>query len=272
MNKVRQKEHCDKMTKPANTTHEAAERTCEDEDLTQGLTFPESKGTKPTKLTKKTLSRLLKAISNGAPISSACVIAGIANSTLTEWRKEHPEIDERVELARERMRETLLARVKLAAEDDWRASVELLKLSFASDYRRVAQPQSPQQHLHVHGDTVVLSPERQAELREQRRRILATTKGAHVLGGVTAGVSEEIELQPEQPQATRIQPQGLLVRDAQGRGQPEVDAEIAGEEEQQSEQPQPEPTWVKDWHKAADARRDYNEADDAREAWFRLLR
>lgn len=91
---------------------------------------------------EKTLSRLLKAISNGTPISSACVIAGIANSTLNEWRQEHPEINERIELARERMREKLLARVKLAAEDDWRASVELLKLSFASDYRRVVQSEA----------------------------------------------------------------------------------------------------------------------------------
>jgi hypothetical protein len=145
------------MAQPANPTHEVAEG-----DLTQGLTFPKSKGTKPTKLTKKTLSRLLKAISNGAPISSACVLAGIANSTLNEWRQEHPEINERIELARERMREKLLARIELAADDDWRAAAELLKLSFASDYRRVVQS-GEQKHLHVHGPTVVLSPETAGE-------------------------------------------------------------------------------------------------------------
>jgi len=164
MNKKTSKETSkdQQMAQPANSTHEVAE-----DDLTQGLTFPASKGTKPTKLTKKTLSRLLKAISNGTPISSACVIAGIANSTLNEWRQEHPEINERIELARERMREKLLARIELAAVDDWRAAAELLKLSFASDYRRVVQS-GEQKHLHVHGDTHVhMSIEKQQQLREQ---------------------------------------------------------------------------------------------------------
>jgi hypothetical protein len=220
---------------------------------------------------------LLKAISSGVPISSACTIAGIANSTLAEWRAEYPEINNRIELARERMRETLLARVKLAAEDDWRASVELLKLSFASDYRRVVQPKQTNQHLHVHGDSYVLSPEKQAELREQRRRILATTKGAHVLAG------NQPEQQPEQEQPTtyKIKRQSLLAQGAQE--QPEEPLQ-EDEQEQESwrehlqeqepesqpeQQPEPEPGWVANWHKAAnEARR--QEADEASEAWDRL--
>jgi len=52
MNKKTSKETSkdQQMAQPANSTHEVAE-----DDLTQGLTFPESKGTKPTKLTKTTL-------------------------------------------------------------------------------------------------------------------------------------------------------------------------------------------------------------------------
>jgi hypothetical protein len=143
------------------------------------------------------------------------VIAGIANSTLTEWRHEYPEINERIELAREKMREKLLARVKLAAEDDWRASVELLKLSFASDYRRVVQPNQTNQHLHVHGETYVLSPEKQAELREQRRRILATTKGAHVLAGNQPEQQPDQQPEQEQPTTYKIKRQSLLAQGAQ---------------------------------------------------------
>ena len=255
MNKKTSKDQ--QIAQPANSTHEVAE-----DDLTQGLTFPESKGTKPTKLTKKTLSRLLKAISNGTPISSACVIAGIANSTLNEWRQEHPEINERIELARERMREKLLARIELAAVEDWRAAAELLKLSFASDYRRV---QSEQKHLHVHGDThVTLSIEQQAALREQWRRIIATSVDAQrTLAGTSATGDQE------QAQSYRVKRKSLLVE-----AQPEQSAEQqpeqpAGEQQQQPE-PEEESSWTGPWHKAADAPKEYNEAADAEEAWARL--
>ena len=112
------------------------------------------------------------------------------------------------------MREKLLARVKLAAEDDWRASVELLKLSFASDYRRVVQPNQTNQYLHIHGDThVILSLEQQEPLREQIRRIIATTKGAHVLVGRTPGGEKSEQL--EQPVGARIRRQSLLVQPGQ---------------------------------------------------------
>jgi hypothetical protein len=265
MNKKTSKETSkdQQIAQPANSTHEVAE-----DDLTQGLTFPESKGTKPTKLTKKTLSRLLKAISNGTPISSACVIAGIANSTLNEWRQEHPEINERIELARERMREKLLARIELAADDDWRAAAELLKLSFASDYRRAVQS-GEQKHLHVHGPTVVLSPERQAELREQRRRIIATSVDAQrTLAGTSATIDQE------EAQRYRVKRQSLLVQDAEivkaeQLEQPEQQQEQQPEQAQKSLQEQPDPAFQA-WHRAADAPKEYNEAADAEEAWARL--
>ena len=265
------------MSLSANPTHEEAEATATaPDDLTAGLTFPKPKGLQ-TKLTRKTLSRILKAISNGAPISSACTIAGISNSTLTAWRQADPEINNRIELARERMRETLLARVKLAAKDDWRASVELLKLSFASDYRRVVQP-GEQKHLHIHGDThVTLPPEKQAELREQRRRILATTKGAHVLAGIgegpaTAATEQE---QAEERRTYKIKRQGLLVSTStpaepeqpagEQPGQPIVEPETPAGEQQQ---PRPDPAFA-NWHKAAAEER-RKEAQDVAEAFIRL--
>jgi hypothetical protein len=249
------------MAQPANSTHEVAE-----DDLTQGLIFPASKGTKPTKLTKKTLSRLLKAISNGTSISSACVIAGIANSTLNEWRQEHPEINERIELARERMREKLLARIELAADDDWRAAAELLKLSFASDYRRVVQS-GEQKHLHVHGDThVTLSLERQAELRDQRRRIIATSRDAQRTLARISGHQAEPGLQPEPAQSYRVKPQSLLA-ETQPQEQP---AEQQPEQPEEQPKPEQESDWVGPWHKAADAPKEYNEAADAAEAFFKL--
>jgi hypothetical protein len=161
------------------------------------------------------------------------------------------------------MREKLLARIELAADDDWRAAAELLKLSFASDYRRVVQS-GEQKHLHVHGPTVVLSPEQQEQIREQRRRIIATSADAQrTLAGTSATGDQE------QAQSYRVKRQSLLVE-----AQPEQSAEQqpeqpAGEQQQQPE-PEEESSWTGPWHKAADAPKEYNEAADAEEAWARL--
>jgi hypothetical protein len=38
------------------------------------------------------------------PIKGACVVAGIAVSTLAEWREKHPQIKERMSETRERAR------------------------------------------------------------------------------------------------------------------------------------------------------------------------
>jgi hypothetical protein len=181
-------------------------------------------------------------------------------------------------MARERLREKLLAKIEVAAVDDWRAAAELLKLSYACDYRRVVQ--SEQKHLHVHGDThISLSVEKQAELREQRRRIIATSKDAQ---RTLAGTSATTEGEPAQ--SYKVKKQSLLVGVSEaiepGRARPEqpkevevIEAEVieqpAGEQQQQPE-PEEESSWTGPWHKAADAPKEYNEAADAEEAWARL--
>jgi hypothetical protein len=261
MNDNKTKQECDQMSQSTNPTHEAPD------DLVAGFTFPKSKGDKPLKLTKRTLTRLLKAISNGAPLHSACTVAGIAPSTLTAWRQEYPELDERIDMARERLREKLLSKIEVAAVDDWRAAAELLKLSYAQDYRRIVQ--SEQKRLHVHGDThVTLSVEQQAALREQRRRIIATSKDAQrTLYGATGG--------QEPAQSYKVKKQSLLVdvneatepRRAQPQEQP-IEAEVI--EQPTEQQPEQESSWTGPWHKVADSPRQYDEARDAAEAFFKL--
>jgi hypothetical protein len=142
------------------------------ENLAATMDYPVSKGDKPMKLNKKTMTRLLKAISNGCTLKSACVVAGIGEATLQEWRNTYPQVDERIELARERLREKMLEIIRINAPEDWRSAAELLKLSFSQDYRRVPQPTT----VNIQGGqtVVTLSPERQAEIREQNRRIRAT--------------------------------------------------------------------------------------------------
>jgi hypothetical protein len=278
MTRANRKQLRDRMAQPSSATPgeaakaivKAANATAD--ELTAGLTFPKSKGTRPSKYTKKTVARLLQAISAGMPIRGACAVAGIAASTFDGWRDEHPELEEKIELAREQLREKLLERVEVASQEDWRAADSLLKLAYANDYRRAQQPS---QTLHIHGDThITLSPEKQAQLREQRRRILATTKGAHVLSGQAAPSAIDAEQEPAQ--TFRIKRQGLLVQDSQVLPE-QATAQSLQEPEQQQEQPvdslqeqqpKPDPAFA-NWHKAAAEDR-RNEAQEVAEAFIRL--
>jgi hypothetical protein len=96
--------------------------------------FPGKAG-RPTKYEPETLDRLLAGLADGLPIKSACITAGIGVSTLSDWREKYPELEVRMEEAREVARQKMLQRIKRASENDWRAAAEWLKLTFPADYR-----------------------------------------------------------------------------------------------------------------------------------------
>jgi hypothetical protein len=165
------------MAQSSNPTQGAATT-----DLAAGLDYPPSKGTKPVKYTPKTVRRLLEAISNGMSLRSACVVAGIAPSTLTEWHRKYTGLNDRIDKAREIAREKLLKIIKVAAVDDWRAAAELLKLSYPQDYRRPGSQGNSTYNTQVN-TAVTISEERLermaqrgAELRAQWQRVEQTTK------------------------------------------------------------------------------------------------
>src|SRR5262249_6545700 len=69
------------------------------------------------------------------PIKSACVKAGFGVTTLNEWRDRYPEIETKMEQARDCFRGKALQTIKTAFESgDWRAAVAALQLVF-SEYR-----------------------------------------------------------------------------------------------------------------------------------------
>src|SRR5678809_840588 len=85
----------------------------------------------PSKYTPTAVRRLLAAIADGMTNKAACVAANIGVATLRDWRKEHPDLELRMEEAREKARQKALRRIKTAAEQgDWRADAEWLKLTF----------------------------------------------------------------------------------------------------------------------------------------------
>jgi uncharacterized membrane protein (DUF106 family) len=101
----------------------------------------------------------IAAICDGLSYKSATVTAGIGVSTLADWREKYPELEVRMEEAREAARQKMLQRIKRAAEDDWRAAAEWLKLSFPNDYRRATSGGKTTTH-DTQINTVVLSPEK----------------------------------------------------------------------------------------------------------------
>jgi len=95
----------------------------------------ESSVGRPTKYNEKTIALLCEALADGLPIKSACIKAGIGVTTLNDWRDRYPEIEIKIEQARDCFREKALQTIKTAFEQgDWRAAVAALKLVFA-EYR-----------------------------------------------------------------------------------------------------------------------------------------
>ena len=129
------------------------------------------KAGRPTKYEPKTIERLCTGLADGLPIKSACIIAGISVSTLADWREKYSELEERIAEAREAARHKMLQRIKRAADDDWRAAAEWLRLTFPSDYRRQSNT-SVEVNTSVQ-TAIVCSEERRQELVKQRERLLA---------------------------------------------------------------------------------------------------
>jgi hypothetical protein len=127
------------------------------------------KAGRPTKYNGETIQRLLGGLADGLPIKSACIIAGISVSTLADWREKYPELEEGMTEAREVARQKMLQRIKRAAEDDWRAAAEWLRLTFPADYRRPASNTSVEVNTAVQTGIVCdeATRKRLIELREQ---------------------------------------------------------------------------------------------------------
>jgi hypothetical protein len=65
-------------------------------------------------------------------------VATIPLSSLADWREKYPDLEERMAEARERAPPHMFQRIKRAADDDWRAAAEWLRLTFPADYRRAS--------------------------------------------------------------------------------------------------------------------------------------
>ena len=121
---------------------------------------------RPTKYNEETIARLCDALGDGLSIKSACIVTGIGVTTLSEWKQQHPELEDRLSEAREFARQKALQAIKAAGEKDWRAHDAWLKLSFAADYRGKIDVNATA----IAAPPVVLTPEQQRELSVEREK------------------------------------------------------------------------------------------------------
>ena len=124
---------------------------------------------RPTKYSPEVVARRCSALEDGLPQRGACIAAGIAVSTLAEWRSKDSTLGERMEEARERARRQAMLIIKSAPlSGDWRAAAEFLKLT-CPEYRNSTRIDVSAS---ASVSTVVMTEERRLELIERRNRLL----------------------------------------------------------------------------------------------------
>jgi hypothetical protein len=70
-------------------------------------------------------------------IRQSCIANGVSDQTFRLWRREDPQLCEKLERAREKARFNALELIRKAGEaGDWRAAESYLRLSFFQDYRK----------------------------------------------------------------------------------------------------------------------------------------
>ncbi len=135
-----------------------------DENIGDSAVIAVSRGGRPTKYEPETIDRLLAAIADGLTQKQACIATGICENTLSNWREKHPELESRLEQARESARQKALAGIKQAGEaGDWRALEAFLRMSFPADYRRDAS---------ISVTATAVAAQQQVVSEEQRQRLI----------------------------------------------------------------------------------------------------
>lgn len=88
------------------------------------------------------LEFLIDAISQGAPIRTACRAVGVSRSTLYRWRHDH-DIERRILKARLEGKLFHIRNINRHAENDWRASAWLLERMYPKEFSRRTVIESP---------------------------------------------------------------------------------------------------------------------------------
>ena len=125
----------------------------------------------PTKLSPEMTEKIVAAIKTGAPISTACIVAGIGRTTFYTWQKqaeedrsagketEHTRFLSALEDAQEELKIELLQIVKLAAPRDWRAARDMLRMRYPETFNRARTEHTGRDGGPITGNVLVLTEE-----------------------------------------------------------------------------------------------------------------
>jgi hypothetical protein len=94
---------------------------------------------RPSKRTPERAQRLLDAVRDGNTLQAACACAGISEDVLARWRRQSAEFAESVTRAIAESEVALVATIRKASTDDWRASAWLLERRFAETWSQRAR-------------------------------------------------------------------------------------------------------------------------------------
>jgi len=132
---------------------------------------------RPTKYSEQTITTLCEALSRGSRISAACAAARIGVQTLSDWKKEHPALQARIDAAQEEMRQKALQTIKNAVDGgDWRAAAKALELVFP-EYRQNSKVEvCATANAAIAPTQVFLTPEQIRELQARHKQLLEETR------------------------------------------------------------------------------------------------
>jgi hypothetical protein len=108
------------------------------EDISSGEVVKRRPRGQPTKYTKRTVDKILKAIREGNTYEVSAKLAGISYPTLAEWRNKYPDFSEALKEADEDGERVLLDRIKTAGIEPkfWQANAWILERRFPDRWAR----------------------------------------------------------------------------------------------------------------------------------------
>ena len=132
----------------------------------------------------------------GASDTAAGEGAGVPSSTLSRWKEEHDDLQERLDMARAQFRAAKLREINEAkmadGRRDWRAAAWLLERSFPLEYSRraVNAPPPPPPEKTERNPALVFSEKDMEEIRDGRLRYLEKDRLGRLCNGCLALLPE----------------------------------------------------------------------------------
>ena len=100
-------------------------------------TSPKQKHGPTSKYNPRNIRSLLKHVSSGMTRRDAALMIGVTDDTVLVWRKLHPELSDKIELANLKYKQSLIRKVSKAPT--WKAAAWILERRYAEDFATISK-------------------------------------------------------------------------------------------------------------------------------------